>query len=1219
MDEDFGWGVAEDDSPAPAPEPPGLPEDGDNDGWGVPTPEPAGAPAAEESAAAEYTEGGEEGGGWGEDPQPQEEPQPADPIEEASPGAAAAASDDDDNAAGAGGGGDGGGGGGGGDDDNGDGGGYGVSSADEAPPADEPPRGDTVEILTGPPADQLEHAAATNDDLDAPISPADLTRGGGEPPDTPAAAAAAAAAADSPFPPERPATVSPRPESRISVPEDTIVATFVDGPIGIKFNHEGEVVAIKQDTQACQVPGLMKDDRLVQVGDTNVEGQTLKQVMQVVAANPRPVDFVFKRHRNWDRGYNGLPEIDLEMLGILFNSHDTLGDGSLDAIGFANLMREVHDMAVAYQGRQPEPLEDVMEHAQDLIDAHDENDDGRLDLEELTAWLEKGLAMSLEERQAYSERGGYCPDSARFIEDVAHGLHVPADRSADTAAGKTGEEPGEAGAPAENEILEEEGQGGPPVLEEVEEQEEAMTPAPATPPPPSRQTTTTTTTKKKKKKKKSPTGPLADVVNWQSFARGKRLPALVLRAVKALSAGPTQEHLGASTFLLETAVQLMCEADDDVMWATIIEAVLSGVSVEDMDANELLDGPLVHIDRERGVALIKSLHIEDSDVHDRLIAEAVACHSERARLVNMVGAAEANAMPREFELMAQMGVSPDVDDKHRNSLSAMVQRLSLTLESERIQNIQTALEAVETWAQLADLLEAVVAFKPCETLMAAATGEGLHFKDKHRVEALKDHVRCSRMMPQTPGLYQDLEDKLEAADSSYVLCDVLMLVIGRFGEMLIQLKESRQETTAQVINATHYAEQVTARYAAARATRSDQDGLIEPTNPRIRPRTELRGLGSLLAGTMTAADFNVTTGRRVVRRSPTPPEFTPVPGGGGGGGGGGGRGRGFAPPRPPPLHPGQPPQPPPGPPLVRLPSTLRQSLILAVQKTSALSASDQWACPGDDTRKLAVDLLERACVTAAGAAKLLLVALHPRLDDAQKLETMPAACLASVDTDTDKISAGEQRLLKSIVRCVMDANAPASSTGLGVLGGSGGGVGWPAQAAALRAVQTATAKKDVAEIIQVMVHTCTQQQLPTLLKPYRTPPGSSRRRRQRRGNDSRAAKRGADFFDGRDSRADRQMVEVRPTTGGKAGDRAEVEVEEGEEGGSAKRPLTMQPSPPPGPPRGPPGPKAMRGARGLGSIRSVKKKKREPGPPRALGSYMGSRTMWSGAEAPLEQ
>ena len=34
---------------------------------------------------------------------------------------------------------------------------------------------------------------------------------------------------------------------------NTIIATFVDGPIGVKFNHEGEVIHIKQGTQAERV------------------------------------------------------------------------------------------------------------------------------------------------------------------------------------------------------------------------------------------------------------------------------------------------------------------------------------------------------------------------------------------------------------------------------------------------------------------------------------------------------------------------------------------------------------------------------------------------------------------------------------------------------------------------------------------------------------------------------------------------------------------------------------------------------------------------------------------------------------------------------------------------------------------------------------------------------------------------------------------------------
>ena len=101
--------------------------------------------------------------------------------------------------------------------------------------------------------------------------------------------------------------------------------------------------------------------------------------------------------------------------------------GSVECAEFAKFMSEIHEMAMGHQGRQPIEQCDMasMVLAQKLIDAHDENDDGRLDWSELKLWLNNGLSMSVAERMAYKARGGYCPDSVRFLEDVAHGCHIP--------------------------------------------------------------------------------------------------------------------------------------------------------------------------------------------------------------------------------------------------------------------------------------------------------------------------------------------------------------------------------------------------------------------------------------------------------------------------------------------------------------------------------------------------------------------------------------------------------------------------------------------------------------------------------------------------------------------------------------------------------------------------------------------------------------------------
>lgn len=34
-------------------------------------------------------------------------------------------------------------------------------------------------------------------------------------------------------------------------------------------------------------------------------------------------------------------------------------------------------------------------------------------------WIEGGLSMSNEEREAYRSRGGHCPQSVDFLEDIS--------------------------------------------------------------------------------------------------------------------------------------------------------------------------------------------------------------------------------------------------------------------------------------------------------------------------------------------------------------------------------------------------------------------------------------------------------------------------------------------------------------------------------------------------------------------------------------------------------------------------------------------------------------------------------------------------------------------------------------------------------------------------------------------------------------------------------
>jgi hypothetical protein len=123
-----------------------------------------------------------------------------------------------------------------------------------------------------------------------------------------------------------------------------LVAEFKSGPLGIEFNHEGEVLKIKRETQAYAVQGLSKGDRLTEIGSTSVVGFTTTEMMNVLKRRQRPIMLTFVRHRDWPRGDNDLPDIDMEELSNLFDKHDTSGRTSLSDVQFASFMSEINDL-----------------------------------------------------------------------------------------------------------------------------------------------------------------------------------------------------------------------------------------------------------------------------------------------------------------------------------------------------------------------------------------------------------------------------------------------------------------------------------------------------------------------------------------------------------------------------------------------------------------------------------------------------------------------------------------------------------------------------------------------------------------------------------------------------------------------------------------------------------------------------------------------------------
>ena len=112
------------------------------------------------------------------------------------------------------------------------------------------------------------------------------------------------------------------------------------------------------------------------------------------------------------------------------------------------------------------------------------------------------------------------------------------------------------------------------------------------------------------------------------------------------------------------------------------------------------------------------------------------------------------------------------------------------MSADQTEAIKEAIQVVVTWSQLASVLEAIIGFKPKETFKTSAVGAGLCFRNQPRVEALKEHVRCSRMMiAMSPIAFDGILHKMNGITSSYELCDVLILVISRFAEMMGKMAE----------------------------------------------------------------------------------------------------------------------------------------------------------------------------------------------------------------------------------------------------------------------------------------------------------------------------------------------------------------------------------------------------------------------------------------------
>jgi hypothetical protein len=1081
--------------------------------------------------------------------------------------------------------------------------------------------------------------------------------------------------------------------STSAIDDKQIVATFNPGPIGIRFNHEGEILQIKGESQADQIFGLSKGDLIIKVGGISVLGFTLLQINEHLTNAPRPVILTFQRHTSWVRNnHNGLPQYDHEMLQMLFDTF-ALGCGNhitesangpvnaLNSEGLVELMKEVHEMAIAFTGKDMDELEEAYDHAKDLIDAHDENDDGLLDFEELKLWLDKNMSMGEEERLDYSKRGGYCPDSVRFVEDVAHGLHIdeePTDENFDAALP---EHPDEIARKEAERVAwlkkqqEEMEQQRKEELEATDQQRLAKLEAQANLSKEEiRQQNIKEAVAQREQDEKEreeytskniipgrknslkaiqlPPGCREQVKELLSQQRQQQqqqqnnsvykhdaILTYTTRACLALSSGICMKHLQLTEEFVMSAVKNLLNATDNVMRGAVVEFCLNNIRnnlfIEDLEPDEMLDSMFVHFNRERVQTLIGSMKLEDVDLQHKLMIKCMKAHSEKDRYMNLVDILEAVAEPTEFEFMEMTGISRIVDDKHRYALMATVDRLSLTLNEERTSVINQAISESVTWAQLAEVLEGIIAYKPNDAILMAAAGDGLCCRNRPRLTLLREHVRCSMMMPHGRETYHKVENKLEAALTSFDLVDVLMLILNRYGESLVHLNESRNKNKSVTNNgygnngsgsdskgagagdgggdgsgngsaggrSGPLAFQTYSTNGNAMPKKKKQNEVQqELTGLKQAQRDEYGQLAALMSGTLTADQFSKTVGKKKNSNDNNQ----------------------------------QRPPPPPGLPTTRrlhskkaslkplklLSSSVRASVAMMFDMMNQTMASSNPIAISDLMSLKAMKTLNNVCVTIAGAAKLLLVVFHPRLSSNDKMKHLESAGLASMNTDVDRILDGEKRLLKSIVTLYMGKRTSS-----------------PESNAAHRAVDSATRKLDIVEILHVMVISCGRMQSVAAATTRQYTPVSKTKARKKTSLPSTnagaggAAARGNNFFDGDDDTDDvlcdgRASATAKTATtattramapgSNNSGNQNEWGEDEKEFDVMQKLPqnILFQPSPPPSkPPQGSPrttnGKKIrIRGPKGLRNVRSLKKN-RAPGPPSALNSYQGIQTMWS--------
>ena len=217
--------------------------------------------------------------------------------------------------------------------------------------------------------------------------------------------------------------------------DKTITGIFQTGPLGIGFNHENSIRTITANSQASiLLPDLIPGDWLLTINDIDVSELTFTSTRKLLKNETRPVTLTFQKCNYVDpqgtihlkalnNESNQLPMIDYSVLRDLFEQYEREEGKGLECAEFAMLMNAVHMASCQERNIVPTPNFDMlaMNLSQSLIDAHDDNDDGRLEWDELIDWMKEGVAMTERNRHVYSTRGGHCKDSVNFIVEVSHG------------------------------------------------------------------------------------------------------------------------------------------------------------------------------------------------------------------------------------------------------------------------------------------------------------------------------------------------------------------------------------------------------------------------------------------------------------------------------------------------------------------------------------------------------------------------------------------------------------------------------------------------------------------------------------------------------------------------------------------------------------------------------------------------------------------------------